>query len=155
MECDQKCDQAKSKALEIHFRKFCGTQETSIYLFKCWEWGVREHTSYLLYGPKWFPPPTRGEAWSRQSNFARLSQLTPSEAYLGLLTPVTFFFCFDKDGWQTSKLSASLGFFFQAMFSEHLNRYFNEPNEFLQELQSRFLLEQLRWLPLKWLILRQ
>ena len=37
------------------------------------------------------------------------------------------------------------------MFSEHLNRYFNEPNEFLQELQSRFLLEQLRWLPLKWL----
>ena len=37
------------------------------------------------------------------------------------------------------------------MFSAHLNRYFNEPNEFLQELQSRFLLEQLRWLPLKWL----
>ena len=37
-----------------------------------------------------FHPQPGGEAWPRQSNFAPLSQLTPSEAYLGLLTPVTF-----------------------------------------------------------------
>ena len=33
---------------------------------------------------------TRGEGWPRQSDFAHLSQLTPSETYLGLLTLVMF-----------------------------------------------------------------
>ena len=32
----------------------------------------------------------QGEGWPQQSDFARLLQLTPSEAYLGVLTPVTF-----------------------------------------------------------------
>ena len=34
---------------------------------------------------------TRGEGWPRLSDFAHLSQLTPSETYLGLLTLVRFF----------------------------------------------------------------
>ena len=34
-------------------------------------------------------------------------------------------FSFDKDGCHSSKLSASLGFFFRAMLKEHLNRYLN------------------------------
>ena len=55
---------------------------------------MREHTSYLQYAPEWFPPPTRsgGEEWPRQSDFARFVAVntSPSEDYLGLLTPVTF-----------------------------------------------------------------
>ena len=31
-----------------------------------------------------------GEGWTRQSDFARFVEITPSEAYLGLLTPMTF-----------------------------------------------------------------
>ena len=53
-------------------------------------------------------PGGRGEEeWPRQCDFARLSQLTASDA--------CDVFCFDKDGCHSSKLSASLGFFFGAM----------------------------------------
>ena len=46
--------------------------------------------------------------WRLQSDFARLSQLTPSEAFFWHLWR---FSSFDKDGWQSSKLSASVRFF--------------------------------------------
>ena len=69
-------------------------------------------------------PQSVGKGWPRHSDFARLSQLTLSESHLGLLTP-TDVFSVDKDGCHSSKLSASLGFFFRAMLREHLNRYLN------------------------------
>ena len=49
-----------------------------------------EHTSYLLYGPKWFPPPSRGEGGVALTEYwLFMLQLTPSKAYLGLLPVVT------------------------------------------------------------------
>lgn len=47
-----------------------------------------EHTSYLLYGPKWFPPPIREERVALTECWFFMLQLTPSEACLGLLTVV-------------------------------------------------------------------
>ena len=61
-----------------------------------------EHTSYLQYGPKWFPPSTRGEGGVALTEcWFFMSQLTPSEACLGLLT-VVMGFSFDKDCCQSS-----------------------------------------------------
>ena len=52
---------------------------------------TRDKGAYqLLYGRKSFPPPTMGEEWTRQSDFERFVEITPSEAYLGILTLMTF-----------------------------------------------------------------
>ena len=54
-----------------------------------WWTGTREPVSFLQYGHKWSPLPNQGRG-RLQSDLACLSQwLTPSEAYLRLLTPLT------------------------------------------------------------------
>lgn len=62
--------------------------------------GMREHTSYLLYGPKWFPSPTRGKGWPQQN----------TDFYVAINTFRSLFratdscggFSFDKDCCQSS-----------------------------------------------------
>ena len=73
---------------------------------------MKEHASYLLYAPEWFPPPTRGGGgeWPRQCDFARFVAINTFRRLLRA-TDTCDVFSFDKDGCQSLKLSAC-GFFF-------------------------------------------
>ena len=79
---------------------------------------MKEHASYLLYAPEWFPPPTRGGGggeWPRQCDFARFVAINTFRRLLRA-TDTCDVFSFDKDGCQSLKLSACGFFFSRAMF---------------------------------------